>query len=115
MCRACASRCPAIGYVEKGYVVKIEGQPDSIRTAGRLCAKGQAGVNQIYDPDRILSPLKRTGKRGEGKWQAISWDEALDELAGRLAKLREDVRDPGLDRAWSHHLLRPPLPPPGAR
>jgi anaerobic selenocysteine-containing dehydrogenase len=99
-CGLCASRCPAIGFVENGYVVKIEGQPESIRTRGRLCAKGQAGVNQIYDPDRILSPLKRTGKRGEGKWQAISWDEALDELAGRLAKLREDGQP---ERFMFHH------------
>jgi anaerobic selenocysteine-containing dehydrogenase len=89
-CGLCASRCPAIGYVEKGYVVKIEGQPDSIRTAGRLCAKGQAGINQIYDPDRILQPLKRVGKRGEGRWEKVSWDDALGELADRLKKLRDE-------------------------
>ncbi len=89
-CALCASRCPAIGYVEKGYLVKIEGQPNSIRTQGTLCAKGQAGVNQMYDPDRILQPLRRTGKRGEGKWQKISWDAALEELVGRLKKLRDD-------------------------
>jgi anaerobic selenocysteine-containing dehydrogenase len=99
-CGLCASRCPAIGFVENGYLVKLEGQPDSIRTRGRLCAKGQAGVNQIYDPDRILSPLKRAGKRGEGKWQAISWDQALDELAGRLATLREAGQP---ERFMFHH------------
>jgi anaerobic selenocysteine-containing dehydrogenase len=88
-CALCASRCPAIGYVEHGYVVKIEGHPDSIRTVGKLCAKGQAGVNQIYDPDRLLHPLKRAGKRGEGKWQKISWDAALSELADRLKRLRD--------------------------
>ena len=89
-CALCASRCPAIGYVESGYVVKIEGQPRSIRTLGKLCAKGQAGVNQVYDPDRIVRPLRRTGKRGEGKWRQISWDAALEELAGRLGKLRDE-------------------------
>lgn len=99
-CGLCASRCPAIGYVEKGYVVKIEGQPNSIRTAGRLCAKGQAGINQIYDPDRILHPLKRVGKRGEGKWQQISWDEALADLGGRLKKLR-DAGEP--EKFMFHH------------
>ena len=88
-CALCASRCPAIGYVEHGHVVKIEGQPDSIRTLGKLCAKGQAGVNQIYDPDRLLQPLKRVGKRGEGKWKKISWESALSELAGRLKRLRD--------------------------
>ena len=89
-CALCASRCPAIGYVENGQVVKIEGHPDSIRTHGKLCAKGQAGINQIYDPERILRPLKRSGKRGEGKWQEISWDAALDELTGRLKTLRDE-------------------------
>ena len=89
-CALCASRCPAIGYMEGGYVVKIEGQARSIRTLGKLCARGQAGVNQVYDPDRILRPLRRIGKRGEGKWEQISWDAALDELAGRLGKLRKE-------------------------
>lgn len=89
-CWNCVTRCPNIGYVEDGRVVKIEGQPKSIRSEGVMCAKGQAGVNQINDPDRILHPLKRVGKRGEGKWKRISWDEALGELAARLKKLRDD-------------------------
>ncbi len=91
-CALCPSRCAAIGYVENGYVVKVEGHPDSQRTMGTLCAKGQASVNQVYDPDRILQPLKRAGKRGEGKWEKISWDAALDELAGRLETLRGEGR-----------------------
>ena len=89
-CWQCVTRCSMIGYVEDGRLVKIGGQPKSIRTQGRLCAKGQAGVNQVYDPDRILHPLKRVGKRGEGKWKRISWDEALDDLAARLKKLRDE-------------------------
>jgi anaerobic selenocysteine-containing dehydrogenase len=75
-CAMCASRCAAIGYVENGYVVKVEGNPDSQRTMGVMCAKGQAGINQVYDPDRILQPLRRVGKRGEGKWEKISWESA---------------------------------------
>ncbi len=89
-CAMCASRCAAIGYVENGYVLKVEGNPDSKRTMGVMCAKGQAGINQVYDPDRILQPLKRVGARGEGKWAQISWDEALGDLATRLGKLRDD-------------------------
>ena len=90
ICGQCPSRCAIIGYVDEGRVVKIEGQPKSIRNLGKVCAKGQAGAQKIYDPDRILSPLRRTGKRGEGKWEKISWDTALDDLAGRLGKLRDD-------------------------
>jgi anaerobic selenocysteine-containing dehydrogenase len=89
-CWQCVTRCPAIAYVEDGRLVKIEPQPNSIRTEGTMCAKGQAGVNQINDPDRILYPMRRVGKRGEGKWKRVSWDEALGELATRMKKLRDD-------------------------
>jgi thiosulfate reductase/polysulfide reductase chain A len=89
ICALCASRCAAVAFVENGYVVKVEGQPDSERTMGKLCAKGQAGHTQVYDPDRILQPLRRVGKRGEGKWEKISWDAALSDLSGRLQKLRD--------------------------
>jgi len=89
-CWQCVTRCPIIGYVEEGRLVKVEGQPRSIRSMGLICAKGQAGVNQVNDPDRLLYPMKRIGKRGEGKWKKISWDEALTEVAGRLQALRDD-------------------------
>jgi anaerobic selenocysteine-containing dehydrogenase len=89
-CWQCVTRCPMIGYVEDGRLAKIGGQFNSIRTHGALCAKAQASINQVYDPDRILYPMRRVGTRGEGKWKRISWDEALDELGGRLKKLRDD-------------------------
>ncbi|MEG3617644.1 molybdopterin-dependent oxidoreductase [Magnetovibrio sp. PR-2] len=88
-CWQCVTRDSMIGYVEDGRLKKLEGHPDSIRTMGKLCAKGQAGVNQVYFPDRILHPLKRVGKRGEHKWKRISWDEALDTIAGKLKELRD--------------------------
>ncbi|MEE9517258.1 MAG: molybdopterin-dependent oxidoreductase, partial [Candidatus Adiutricales bacterium] len=89
-CWSCVTRDSMIGFVEDGRLVKLEGQPDSIRGLGKICAKGAAGINQLYDPDRVLYPMRRVGKRGEGKWKRISWDEALTELAGRLKKLRDD-------------------------
>jgi anaerobic selenocysteine-containing dehydrogenase len=89
-CWQCATRCPMIGFVENERLVKISPQPKSIRTEGRLCAKGQAGTNQVYDPDRLLYPVRRAGARGEGKWKRITWDEALGEIAGRLKKLRDE-------------------------
>jgi anaerobic selenocysteine-containing dehydrogenase len=54
-----------VGFVEDGRLVKLEGHPDSIRGKGKICAKGAAGINQLYDPDRVLYPMKRAGKRGE--------------------------------------------------
>jgi anaerobic selenocysteine-containing dehydrogenase len=88
-CWSCVTRDSMVGFVENGRLVKLEGHPDSIRGRGKICAKGHAGMNQVYDPDRILHPLKRVGKRGEEKWKKISWDEALTEVAGRLKKLRD--------------------------
>ena len=89
-CWQCVSRCSMIGYVEDGRLVKLGGQPNSIRTGGFICARGNAGVNQVYDPDRVLYPMRRVGKRGEGKWKRISWDEALTEVVGRLKKPRDE-------------------------
>jgi anaerobic selenocysteine-containing dehydrogenase len=89
-CWSCVTRDSMIGFVENGRLVKLEGHPDSIRGRGKICSKGAAGINQLYDPDRILYPMKRAGKRGSGKWKRISWDEALTEVAGRLKKLRDD-------------------------
>ncbi|MEF9426136.1 MAG: molybdopterin-dependent oxidoreductase, partial [Candidatus Mariimomonas ferrooxydans] len=89
-CWQCVTRCPNMGFVEDGRLVKLESNPNSKRTEGKMCAKGQAGLNHVYDPDRILYPMKRLGKRGEGQWKRISWDNALTELSGRLKKLRDD-------------------------
>ncbi len=86
-CWQCVTRDSMIGYVEDGRVVKLDGHPESIRTRGVICAKGQAGINTVYFPDRILYPLRRVGARGEHKWKRISWDEALDEIAGRMKPL----------------------------
>jgi anaerobic selenocysteine-containing dehydrogenase len=89
-CWSCVTRDAMVGYVEDGRLVKLEGHPDSIRGRGKICAKGAAGINQLYDPDRVLYPMKRAGKRGSGKWKRISWDEALTEVAARLKKPRDE-------------------------
>lgn len=88
-CWQCVARDGIIGYVEDGRITHIEGNPELPRTNGKLCARGQGGVGQVYNPDRILFPMKRVGKRGEGKWKRISWDDALNELAGKLKALQD--------------------------
>ena len=90
ICGQCPSRCAILGYLDEGRLVKIEGQPSSIRNQGKVCAKGQSGASKVYDPDRILHPLMRTGERGAGQWKQVSWDEALDDLSRRLKKLRDE-------------------------
>jgi anaerobic selenocysteine-containing dehydrogenase len=85
-CFNCESACGLLAYIDKvtGEVQKFEGNPEHPGSRGRNCAKGPATLNQVTDPDRILYPLKRSGKRGEGKWERTTWDEALDTLATRI-------------------------------
>ena len=89
MCQLCSTICGITGYVKDGRILKIEGNPNDPNSRGRLCARGQAGLNHQYHPERLLYPLKRTGPRGSGRWKRISWDQALDEIAGRLKAIRE--------------------------
>ena len=90
-CWQCVTRDAAIGYVEDGRLRKLEGNPNSIRTLGKLCARGQAGINQVYFPDRILYPMQRVGKRGEHQLSRISWADALDLVASILNPFRVAV------------------------
>ena len=89
MCQLCSTVCGIIGYVKEGRLLKIEGNPRDPNSRGFLCARGQAGLNHVYHPERLLYPLRRVGKRGEGKWQRISWNEALDEIANRLRAVKQ--------------------------
>lgn len=91
-CLNCFARCGIIGYVREGWLVKIGGNPAHPNSRGKMCAKGQAGLNTLYDPDRILYPLKRIGPRGSGEFVRISWEEALSQLATALKTLRQKGR-----------------------
>lgn len=93
-CFNCESACGLLAYVDKEdlSIKKVEGNPAHPGSRGRNCAKGPATINQINDPERILHPLRRIGERGGGQWQQVSWDEALDDIAGRIRKAIIDGR-----------------------
>jgi thiosulfate reductase/polysulfide reductase chain A len=91
-CMMCPAGCGILGYLEYGKVTRIGGNPLDPNSRGRLCAKGIAGINHLYNPDRIPYPLRRVGKRGDGRWKEISWDEALKEVALRLQALQAEGR-----------------------
>lgn len=93
-CFNCESACGLLAYIDKATkeIQKFEGNPEHPGSRGRNCAKGPATLNQITDPDRILHPLKRAGKRGEGKWEQVSWNAVVDDLAGRIRKAIVDDR-----------------------
>lgn len=95
-CFNCESACGLLAYVDKETmeVRKLEGNPEHPGSRGRNCAKGPATLNQVQDTERILYPMKRKGPRGGGEWERVSWDEALDDIAGRIRKaLQEGRRD----------------------
>ncbi|HVS31826.1 MAG TPA: molybdopterin-dependent oxidoreductase [Thermoanaerobaculia bacterium] len=93
-CFNCESACGLLAYVDRDTfeVRKYEGNPEHPGSRGRNCAKGPATLNQTSDPDRILFPLRRTGRRGENRWSEVSWDEALDDIAARIRKALSEGR-----------------------
>jgi anaerobic selenocysteine-containing dehydrogenase len=89
VCLQCDAGCGIRVRVVEGRVVKIEGNPLFPTNRGRICPKGQAGLQVLYDPDRIKAPLKRVGERGSGQWQRIPWPEALAMVVGKLKGIRD--------------------------
>jgi anaerobic selenocysteine-containing dehydrogenase len=83
-CSICNRLCGVLVHLRDGRVTKVEGDPESPMNRGRLCIKGYAAVERLYHPGRLKHPLKRAGARGEGKWQRISWDEALETVAAAM-------------------------------
>ena len=88
VCFNCEAACGLLAYVDKesGEIRKFEGNPVHPASRGRNCAKGPATINQVYDPERILYPLRRAGQRGEGKWERASWDAVLDDIGSRIRR-----------------------------
>lgn len=89
ICGMCTVRCPIEAHVENGSCAFVQGNPYASGIEGAICARGAAGLALINDNERPQFPLIRVGKRGEGKWREVSWDEALDYTAGRLREVSE--------------------------
>ncbi len=100
MCEMCVWRCGVLSKVEQSRVVKLEGNPEHPHSKGKFCARGQAGLMNTYDPDRVLSPLVRVGKRGEGKFRKASWEDSYYNLIRPHKSLRLPVQD-GWPQKWS--------------
>src|SRR5215213_2345225 len=75
--------CSLIASVESGKIVRIQGDPDHPFTAGFACGKVNRDMDLVYSPERLTTPLRRTGAKGSGQFEPMSWDEALDEIVSR--------------------------------
>ncbi|MCH9846134.1 MAG: molybdopterin oxidoreductase family protein [Betaproteobacteria bacterium] len=82
--------CSLLTTVQDGVAVSVRGNPDHPATAGVLCTKVSRYTERTYHPERLLTPLKRVGKKGEGRFEPVSWDEALDDIAQRLQAIAAD-------------------------
>ena len=93
-CALCYASCSIRVHRQDGVAVKIEGNADSVVGKGRLCGKGVTGIMTQYDPNRLSKPLRRTNPRKgldqDPGWKEISWDEALDEMAAVLKRVRQE-------------------------
>lgn len=106
----CGSRCGVFAIRQGARVVRIEGNPAHPTNAGRPCARGNAGVAGLYDPDRLRSPLRRNP---DGTFSAISWDQAFKEIGDKLIRLRNKYNPEtlvwgeynSLNAAWNRRFM----------
>ena len=100
----CGSRCPLRVYVDEGKVVRVEADNTGEGSPGiheiRACLRGRALRKWVYSPERLLYPLKRVGKRGEGKFERISWGEALDTISGTLRRVIDTYGNEAVSRIY---------------
>lgn len=112
-CEICFWNCGLFAKVENGKVIKLEGNPASLRSRGRLCGRGNAGLGSLYDPDRLKYPMINTGQRGKPVWKRASWDEALSLIAKKTEAIKQKygpealaVISHGSGGSWWKHLLK---------
>jgi len=104
-CFDCGGRCPLLLHVKDGVITRIEGDDfKDTEQQLRACLRGRAYRHWIYHPDRILYPLKRVGERGEGKFERISWDEAMDTIVRELKRVKETYGNASIYLGGGGHL-----------
>jgi len=92
-CGMCVNMCGAIARNVEGKVVKLDPNPLFTKSRNFLCARGNAGIGAVYDPDRLKWPLIRVGKKGEGKFRKATWEEAFDYIKEKMVKIYNEEKD----------------------
>lgn len=93
LCEMCVNKCAAYAKVVDGIVTKLEPNPHFPKSRNMLCARGNAGIQALYDPDRLKYPLIRVGERGDGKYKRVSWDEAYNYITEKMVKILDEEED----------------------
>ncbi len=96
VCQQCPSGCGIVVKVQDGQAKKIEGNPLHPVNQGKLCALGESALQELYNPDRLQTPMKRIGERGSGQWEAVSWEQANQIVVDRLKTLENNKKTDAL-------------------
>ena len=112
-CELCFWKCGVLAHVKGGRVTKLTGNPAHPLSRGKLCPRGVGGLGLLYDPNRLKYPLVRVQKRGEQVFEQVSWEKALDEIAEKLTRVREQhgpealaLFSHGYGGSWFKHLFK---------
>ncbi|NTU89693.1 MAG: molybdopterin-dependent oxidoreductase, partial [Actinobacteria bacterium] len=89
-CYFCHQNCGVLAYVKDGKVLKIEGDPNHPTNTGGLCCRGNIALQHLDHPARVNHPLKRAGEKGEDRWEQISWEQAISEIAEKINQIKEE-------------------------
>jgi len=93
LCEMCVNKCAAIARVEDGVVTKLNPNPMFPKSKNMLCPRGNAGIQALYDPDRLKHPMIRIGEKGEGKFKQVTWDEAFKYITEKTTKILDEEKD----------------------
>ena len=93
LCNMCRNKCAGFARVEEGKVTKLDPNPWFPKSRNMLCPKGNAGIQALYDSDRLKYPLIRIGERGDGRYKRVTWDEAYEYIKNALVKILEAEKD----------------------
>ena len=93
VCEICVNKCTAFAHVENGVVTKLDPNPYFPKSRNMLCPRGNAGIDALYDPDRLKYPMIRDGEKGSGKFRRVSWEEAYKYITDRLVTILDEEED----------------------
>ncbi|OQX57485.1 MAG: thiosulfate reductase [Helicobacteraceae bacterium 4484_230] len=93
LCEMCVNKCAALARVENGVVTKLNPNPLFPKSRNMLCPRGNAGIQALYDPDRLKYPMIRDGEKGSGKFRRVTWDEAYEYITEKTLKILDEEKD----------------------